>query len=408
MDDDDGDGEPESASLCNPYGSNLGVLPPYWILRIMLTETWQDCWHRWHKKKLKELSSLYATEEFSAHNGYISIINSSHDGVSVAFIIGTVLTWRTLALKGFKLDSGQKIKILKGACAGFHKTNIYATLECIILEGFQGDAGEAWIICRRIEVLEEDGYLLESANGNPTFDFRKSELVPINVIDSGKAKIGRKKEFDVALRELRRKDVDISEEADEIQVYGLEADIWSAGVILYNLLCEIPPFLGDSRPSISESAKDLVRKMLIKYPKRQITAHGVLSWYMNAMLDQSNASMVYECYVIGLNGGSSYCSVFIPNPTFFGWRKGSQELSEQGFIGSLKCWRGGLCLSRSIGDRDVGEFIIPVPHVKQVKLSSAGGRLVISSDGVWDALSTESALECSHGLAPESAAAQVE
>nr|KAJ0226371.1 hypothetical protein LSAT_V11C100049660 [Lactuca sativa] len=41
-------------------------------------------------------------------------------------------------------------------------------------------------------------------------------------------------------------------------------------------------------------------------------------------------------------------------------------------------------------------------------LSSAGGRLVISSDGVWDALSTESALECSHGLAPKSAAAQIE
>ncbi|KAL7607265.1 hypothetical protein Lser_V15G15760 [Lactuca serriola] len=40
-------------------------------------------------------------------------------------------------------------------------------------------------------------------------------------------------------------------------------------------------------------------------------------------------------------------------------------------------------------------------------LSSAYGRLVISSDGVWDALSTESALECSRGLAPESAAAQI-
>ncbi|CAI9269959.1 unnamed protein product [Lactuca saligna] len=39
-----------------------------------------DCWHRWHKKKSKELSSLYATQEFSAHNGYISIINFSHDG----------------------------------------------------------------------------------------------------------------------------------------------------------------------------------------------------------------------------------------------------------------------------------------------------------------------------------------
>nr|XP_043607696.1 probable protein phosphatase 2C 12 [Erigeron canadensis] len=76
-------------------------------------------------------------------------------------------------------------------------------------------------------------------------------------------------------------------------------------------------------------------------------------------------------------------------------------------IGPLRCWPGGLCLSRSIGDRDVGEFIVPVPFVKQVKLSSAGGRLVISSDGVWDALSTEEALECSRGLAPEAAAAQI-
>nr|KAJ0217110.1 hypothetical protein LSAT_V11C300110050 [Lactuca sativa] len=42
----------------------------------------------------------------------------------------------------------------------------------------------------------------------------------------------------------------------------------------------------------------------------------------------------------------------------------SMELIQQASIGPLKCWRGGLCLSRSIGDRDVGEFIIPVPHDK--------------------------------------------
>lgn len=38
-------------------------------------------------------------------------------------------------------------------------------------------------------------------------------------------------------------------------------------------------------------------------------------------------------------------------------------------VGPLRCWPGGLCLSRSIGDTDVGEFIVPVPHVKQVKVS---------------------------------------
>lgn len=37
-------------------------------------------------------------------------------------------------------------------------------------------------------------------------------------------------------------------------------------------------------------------------------------------------------------------------------------------IGPLRCWPGGLCLSRTIGDQDVGEFIVPVPLVKQVKV----------------------------------------
>ncbi|KAG8654745.1 probable protein phosphatase 2C 12 isoform X3 [Manihot esculenta] len=76
-------------------------------------------------------------------------------------------------------------------------------------------------------------------------------------------------------------------------------------------------------------------------------------------------------------------------------------------IGPLRCWPGGLCLSRSIGDVDVGEFIVPVPYVKQVKLSSGGGRLIISSDGVWDTISAEVALDCCRGMPAEAAAAQI-
>ncbi|KAK8587335.1 hypothetical protein V6N12_021832 [Hibiscus sabdariffa] len=78
--------------------------------------------------------------------------------------------------------------------------------------------------------------------------------------------------------------------------YGPEADIWSAGVILYILLSGFPPFHGESEqsifdsilgghidflsdpwPSISDSAKDLVRKMLREDPKERLSPFEVLN-----------------------------------------------------------------------------------------------------------------------------------
>lgn len=41
------------------------------------------------------------------------------------------------------------------------------------------------------------------------------------------------------------------------------------------------------------------------------------------------------------------------------------------------------------------------------QLSSAGGRLVIASDGVWDALSAEISIECCRGMSPDAAASQI-
>lgn len=77
-------------------------------------------------------------------------------------------------------------------------------------------------------------------------------------------------------------------------------------------------------------------------------------------------------------------------------------------IGPLRAWPGGICLSRSIGDMDVGDYIVAVPHVKQIKLSPAGGRLIIASDGVWDAVSTRRAARCCRGVQnPETAARYV-
>ena len=94
------------------------------------------------------------------------------------------------------------------------------------------------------------------------------------------------------------------------QPYGTECDLWSAGVILYILLCGFPPFFDPKDNlrrlyrrvrhaeyefpapywnNISTFAQDLIKKLLVADPKKRITAEKALKhpWVTGKALDNA-------------------------------------------------------------------------------------------------------------------------
>lgn len=88
--------------------------------------------------------------------------------------------------------------------------------------------------------------------------------------------------------------------------YGKEVDYWSIGVILYIMLCGFPPFYDENNqklfdsiqnckyefPSpywdgVSDSAKDLIRKILVPNPQDRLNAEQILEhpWVVGAGMD---------------------------------------------------------------------------------------------------------------------------
>jgi calcium/calmodulin-dependent protein kinase I len=92
--------------------------------------------------------------------------------------------------------------------------------------------------------------------------------------------------------------------------YGKEVDYWSIGVILYTLLCGLPPFNEEQNaelfdkiktadycfPSpewdhVSDLAKDLISRLLVTDPDKRLTADEILEhpWMMESAIQEDSS-----------------------------------------------------------------------------------------------------------------------
>uniref|UniRef100_A0A0D3DD59 Histidine kinase/HSP90-like ATPase domain-containing protein n=1 Tax=Brassica oleracea var. oleracea TaxID=109376 RepID=A0A0D3DD59_BRAOL len=125
---------------------------------------------------------------------------------------------KVMKRKGKSWERGQKIKIMKGACGGVHKNDVYATIDYFLIENFEDETGgDARIICRQINFCEEEGCMLSTIKGISKLEIRKSSSFPISIIDTEKCVLIDDNEWNRKLVKQKEKDpsrIDLLDEKD--------------------------------------------------------------------------------------------------------------------------------------------------------------------------------------------------
>ncbi|XP_026403725.1 structural maintenance of chromosomes flexible hinge domain-containing protein GMI1-like isoform X2 [Papaver somniferum] len=128
-----------------------------------------------------QMHDAYDKELSRGQDPPILVVNPSYKkGLRITSEV--VRVHKFIKRKGESWKAGDLLKIIP-----LNKQKIiYATLEFILLEGFQGDSGgEAHLICRPIDLPADKGCLLDVDGENSCLDVQDSLSFPINVIDSG-------------------------------------------------------------------------------------------------------------------------------------------------------------------------------------------------------------------------------
>ncbi|KAL6320446.1 hypothetical protein AAG906_007143 [Vitis piasezkii] len=217
---------------------------------------------------ISQMHDLYDEEIDSGEDQPVIVVGSLNKK-QLGISSDVVRVHEIIRRKGKSWKRGQKIKVLKGACPGCHKSNVFATLEYILLEGFQGDAGgEARLICRPLSLPDEDGCILAVDDGAASFDCRGSLSLPISVIDSGKCLAVESSEWLFQLEKQRQKapsTIDILSERHclELEVDGalpVDAPVYAGQVPPKEIVAVVRPASFVS----SSASKNLDQKYIIK------------------------------------------------------------------------------------------------------------------------------------------------
>ncbi|KAL5567763.1 hypothetical protein UlMin_024338 [Ulmus minor] len=226
---------------------------------------------------LPQLEKEYQDWIIQMHNKYDTEVDHGEDKPTIlvspvkgksGISADVVRVHRVLKRNGVTWKSGQRIKLLKGACAGVHKNNVYATLEYFLIEGFQGDVGgEARIICRPLSIPDEEGCVLREHDGEANLEIRKSLSVPVSVIDSQKCLAVESNEWNIQVEKQRQKspstiDLLSAEQCQELEVDGGELPaVANAGKVPPK---EIVAVVRPANYNSSPASKSLDQKFIIK------------------------------------------------------------------------------------------------------------------------------------------------
>ncbi|CAH8272083.1 unnamed protein product [Arabidopsis lyrata] len=133
-----------------------------------------------------EMHNTHDEEAASGADEAVLIVGSL-DKKALGILRDAVRVHKEVTRKGMSWKRGQNIKILRGAYAGVHNNNVYATIDYFLIEGFEDEAGgDTRILCRPIDRPENEGCKLSIIDGISKLEVRSSLSLPITIIDSGK------------------------------------------------------------------------------------------------------------------------------------------------------------------------------------------------------------------------------